>query len=119
MTTTTARPHELDVVFAALADTSRRAILQRLSVGEATVGTVAEPLAMALPSVSKHIKVLERAGLVRREVRGREHWLHLVPDGFATGAAWFEHYSAFWSGSADRLAALVAGLETSEGDSHE
>jgi DNA-binding transcriptional ArsR family regulator len=107
----TTQPQALDEVFAALADPSRREILRCLSQGEATVGTVAEPLNMALPSVSKHVKVLERAGLVRREVRGREHWLHLVPDGFATGAAWFEHYSAFWSGSADRLAALVADLE--------
>jgi DNA-binding transcriptional ArsR family regulator len=107
---------ELDEVFAALADPSRRAILGRLAAGPATVGTVAEPLAMAKPSVSKHVKVLERAGLVHREVRGREHWLRLAPEGFASATAWFEHYLSFWAGSADRLAELVADLHKHEGE---
>jgi DNA-binding transcriptional ArsR family regulator len=105
---------KLDEVFAALADPSRRAILQRLGDGPARVGTVAEPLDMALPSVSKHVKLLERAGLVRREVRGREHWLYLAPDGFSSAAAWLDHYSAFWSGSADRLATVVAAISQSD-----
>jgi DNA-binding transcriptional ArsR family regulator len=108
---------QLDEVFAALADPSRRAILQRLGQGPATVGTVAQPLDMALPSVSKHVKLLEAAGLVERDVRGREHWLHLVPDGFQTAAAWLEHYQGFWADSADRLAGVVTELARSEGAS--
>ncbi len=110
---------EVDAVFAALADPSRRAILERLAAGEATVGAVAAPLDMALPSVSKHVKVLERAGLVVRRVRGREHWLRLAPHGFASAADWMTHYAQFWSDSADRLAEVVADLSSNEGDPHE
>jgi DNA-binding transcriptional ArsR family regulator len=106
----------LDLVFSALSDPSRRKILEILADGEATVGTVAAPLEMALPSVSKHVRILERAGLIRREVRGREHWLRPVPEGFASVAAWMEHYNAFWTQSVDRLAALVATLEPHQGE---
>ncbi len=108
---TTKAGGRLDAVFAALADPTRRAIVEQLSRGEATVGTVAAPHDMALPSISKHVKVLERAGLVRRRVEGREHWLHLAPERFATAVEWFAHYQAFWSGSVDRLAQLVSELQ--------
>jgi DNA-binding transcriptional ArsR family regulator len=100
----------LDEVFAALADPTRRAIVERLAQGSATVGTVAEPHDMALPSVSKHIGVLERAGLITRSVRGRQHWLSLAPEGFATATAWFAHYEQFWSASIDRLETLLGEL---------
>ena len=100
----------IDAVFAALADPTRRAIVERLAIGEATVGTVAEPHDMALPSISKHVKILERAGLVTRRVDGRQHWLRLVPDGFSSAADWFTHYQQFWTGSVSRLERLVAQL---------
>lgn len=99
-------------VFAALADPTRLAIVEQLARGEATVGTVAAPHNMALPSISKHLKVLENAGLLTRRVVGREHWLRLVPDGFRTAAEWFAHYEQFWSQSIDRLEQLLTELDT-------
>lgn len=106
----------LDAVFFALADPTRRAILERLAEGEATVGVVAEPHDMAMPSISKHVKVLERAGLIARRVEGREHWLRLAPEGFETPAEWFTHYQQFWSGSVDRLERLLTQLGDQEGN---
>jgi DNA-binding transcriptional ArsR family regulator len=105
---------KLDGVFSALGDASRRSIVERLMAGEATVGTVSEPLALSKPAVTKHLKVLEGAGLIERRVDGREHWLRLAPEGFRSAAEWFTHYQQFWSGSLDRLAALVADLEEME-----
>ncbi len=99
-----------DAVFAALSDPTRRAIVETLARGEATVGTVAAPHDMALPSISKHVKVLENAGLVTRRVEGRQHFLMLVPDGFRSAAEWFTHYEQFWAQSIDRLERLVAEL---------
>jgi len=106
----------LDAVFFALADPTRRAILERLAEGEATVGVVAAPHDMAMPSISKHVKVLERAGLITRRVEGREHWLRLAPEGFETPAEWFTHYQQFWSGSVDRLERLLTQLDEEEGN---
>lgn len=106
---------DLDEVFAALSDPTRRAIVGTLSEGEATVGTVAEPHDMALPSISKHIKVLESAGLIIRRVEGRQHWLRLAPDGFRSAAEWFAHYQDFWSGSVDRLEQLLTAIEDQKG----
>jgi len=98
-------------VFAALADPSRRLILDRLTKGDATVGEVAAPLAMAAPSVSKHLKALERAGLIRRRVDGRTHWLALDPAGFRQAVDYLRDYERFWEASLDRLHALVRELE--------
>lgn len=106
----------LDAVFFALSDPTRRAIVERLAVGEATVGTVAEPHDMAMPSISKHVKVLEQAGLVTRRVEGREHWLRLAPEGFETPTEWFTHYQQFWSGSVGRLERLLNELEDEKGN---
>ena len=103
---------QLDAVFSALADPSRRMILERLAVGEATVGTIARPLPMALPSVSKHVKVLVSAGLVERRVQGREHWLRLTPDGFRSATDWLARYQQFWTESLDQLERLVVALES-------
>jgi DNA-binding transcriptional ArsR family regulator len=100
----------LDRVFGALADSTRRAILAQLAGGEATVGDVAEPLRMALPSVSKHIRVLERSGLIARRVEGRRHWLRLSPEGLRTAADFIDFYRPFWEQSVDRLAALTTEL---------
>ena len=104
-------------VFAALADPTRRVIVETLARGEATVGEVAQPHDMALPSISKHIKVLERAGLVTRRVEGRQHWLRLMPEGFRTAAEWFAHYQEFWSESIDRLEQLLREIDTEKGNS--
>lgn len=103
-------PRSLEALFGALADPSRRAILARLASGEATVGEVAEPLDMALPSVSKHVAILERAGLIERRVEGRRHWLRLQPDGLRTVNQYIDFYRPFWEASMDRLAGLTAAL---------
>jgi DNA-binding transcriptional ArsR family regulator len=104
----------LDDVFAALADPSRRQILRRLSAGEATVGEVAAPLRMTAPSVSKHVKSLERAGLIRRRVEGRTHWLSLDPVGFREAVDYLRDYERFWEASLGRLQRLVGELPDGE-----
>ena len=93
----------LDVTFAALADPTRRAILARLAGGEARVTDLAAVFPISLNSTSKHIRALERAGLVQRTVRGREHVLSLDAAPLAEAAAWIDHYRRFWE---DRLEAL-------------
>lgn len=95
----------LDVVFGAVADPTRRAILARLAVSDARVTEVASAFPISLNSTSKHVRVLERAGLVRRTVRGREHVLSLDPVPLTEAAAWIDHYRRFWEA---RLAALDA-----------
>jgi DNA-binding transcriptional ArsR family regulator len=103
MATATATEQELDRTFAALADPTRRAILARLAEGEATVMVLAEPFRMSLPAVSKHLKVLERAGLI---ARGRERqWrpARLRAEPLKEVAEWAERYREFWDESYDRL----------------
>ncbi len=97
----------LTATFSALADPTRRAILERLSEGSATVGELAEPLEMSLPAVSKHLKVLERAGLLERRREGRRHVMNLDPGPMAGAAEWLDCYRRFWEGSLDRLAAYL------------
>jgi len=94
----------LDLTYAALADPTRRAILERLRRAEARVTEVAEPLPMSLAAVSKHIAVLERAGLVRREIRGREHFLSADPRRLGEAERWIAEYTSFWEQRADALA---------------
>jgi DNA-binding transcriptional ArsR family regulator len=94
---------QLDSTFSALADPTRRAILARLANGEATVTELAQPFPVSLPAISKHLKVLERAGLI---VRGREaQWrpCRLQPAPLEGAAEWLERYRQFWEGSFDRL----------------
>ncbi len=95
----------LDSAFAALGDGTRRAILARLmrQDGGLTVSEVALPIAMSLNGVSKHLRVLERAGLVRREVRGRTHHLFAVPEALDGAAAWISEQRAFWEARFDAL----------------
>jgi DNA-binding transcriptional ArsR family regulator len=100
--------HTLDDTMLALADETRRAILARLSQGDTRVTTLAEPFHISLNSVSKHIRILERAGLVRREVRGREHLLSLNLAPLDAAAAWIATQQQFWSA---RLSALDRALE--------
>lgn len=95
----------LDAVFGAVADPTRRAILARLARSEARVTELAADFPVSLNSTSKHIKQLERAGLVRRVVKGRDHVISLNAAPLAEAEAWIEHYRTFWT---DRLAALDA-----------
>ena len=97
----------LDRTFAALSDPPRRAILARLAEGSATVGEVAKPFEMSLNGISKHVQVLERAGLVERVVMGREHRLHLRAEPLRAASDWTTHYRAFWEGRMDALTRLL------------
>lgn len=103
----TAQP-QLDRTLIALADPTRRAILHRLSRGEARVTDVARPFAMSLAAVSKHVRVLERARLVRRRRAGREHLLSLDPKPLDEAAAWLDTQRAAWTARLDALDAMLA-----------
>lgn len=98
----------LDVVFSAVADPTRRAILERLAGGPATVGELAVPFEMSLPAVSKHLKVLERAGLMERQVVGREHRCRAVFEPLEGAQRWLAEREAFWDRSLERLDAFLA-----------
>lgn len=93
----------LDAVFHALGDPTRRRMLAELARGERSVGQLAEPFAISLAAASKHIKALENAGLIRREIRGRTHVCHLEPGPLASAHEWLAFYERFWT---DRLDAL-------------
>jgi DNA-binding transcriptional ArsR family regulator len=105
-------PAGLDATFAALADPTRRAILARLASGEASVTELAQPFAMSQPAISKHLKVLERAGLISRgrDAQRRPCRLEAVP--LAGATEWLERYRCFWEGSFERLDALLVELKT-------
>jgi DNA-binding transcriptional ArsR family regulator len=95
-------------VFHALAHQTRRAMLSRLASGELTVGQLAEPFSMSLESASKHIRVLERAGLVRRRVQGHRHICRLFPAPLASAYSWLRFYDRFWNSRLDSLEELLA-----------
>ena len=97
----------LDLVFAALSDATRRGLLTRLLDGESTVSDLAEPLKMSLPAVSKHLRVLETAGLLKRRIEGRTHFINANPKPLREAVNWIERHRQFWEGSLDKLAALV------------
>jgi DNA-binding transcriptional ArsR family regulator len=94
---------DLSMVFSALADPTRRAILVRLSNGEAPVKDLAEPFALSGPAITKHLKVLERAGLISRSRDGQQRPCRLEPRGLEPAADWIEHYRAMWEEQLDRL----------------
>ena len=98
---------QLDSVFHALGDPTRRRMLQELAGGERTVGKLAEPVAMSLAAASKHIKALEHAGLIRREVRGRTHVCRLDPGPLASAHEWLGFYERFWTERFDALERLL------------
>src|ERR671913_843672 len=100
-------PPPLDAVFHALGDPTRRRMLHDLAAGERTVGQLAEPFAISLAAASKHIKALEHAGLIRREVRGRTHLCRLEPGPLASADAWLRFYERFWTDRLDVLDALL------------
>ena len=106
---------QLDATFAALADPTRRAILARLRDGEATVGELAEPFAMSQPAISKHLKVLERAGLISRGRDGRRRPSRLEGAPLAEATEWLEGYRRFWEERYARLDDLLDELKD-EGD---
>lgn len=97
----------LDLVFGAVADSTRRSILERLRHSTLTVTELAKPYPMSLNAVSKHVKTLERAGLIRRDIRGREHSCQLDTAGFDQAMNWMSYYSRFWT---DRIDALEEHL---------
>ena len=94
----------LDRTYAALADPTRRWMLETLRPVDARISDLAEPLSMSFAGVSRHVGVLESAGLVRRDVRGREHWLSVRPEPLTAASAWIDQQTAFWSTRADALA---------------
>lgn len=102
---------QLDNIFGALADPTRRAIVARLSQGEASVGELAEPFDMALPSLMKHIRVLEAGGLVESEKHGRVRTCRLMPDAMKGAENWLAEQHAIWEARLDRLESYVATLE--------
>jgi len=97
----------LNAVFHALGDATRRAMLRDLSGGERTVSELARPFAISLAAASKHIRALEAAGLIRREVRGRVHWCALDPGPLASADAWLRYYERFWTARLDALHQLL------------
>jgi DNA-binding transcriptional ArsR family regulator len=107
-------PDRLDATFAALADPTRRAILARLASGEASVTELAAPFAISQPAISKHLKVLERAGLISRgrEAQRRPRRLEARP--LAEANEWLERYRRYWEGNFQRLDALLDELKTRE-----
>jgi DNA-binding transcriptional ArsR family regulator len=105
----------LDAVYSALGDGTRRAILTRLADRDFTVGELAEPFAVSRPAISKHLRVLERAGLVRRTREGRLSRCRLDPKPLGAAARWLEHYRRFWEQRLKRLDAYLRELKRKEG----
>jgi DNA-binding transcriptional ArsR family regulator len=107
-------PNHLNATFAALADPTRRAILARLASGEATVTELAEPFAMSQPAISKHLKVLERAGLISRGLDAQRRPSRLEAKPLAEATQWLEGYRQFWEDSFQRLDGLLDEMKTAE-----
>ncbi len=110
------RPPELDAIFHALGDATRRRMLGDLVLGPRTVGELASPFAMSLAAASKHIKALEAAGLIRREVRGRMHLCHLEPRPLASAHEWLGVYERFWTDRLDALDRLLRADDETQPD---
>jgi DNA-binding transcriptional ArsR family regulator len=106
--------YTLDKTFAALSDPTRRAILTRLAEGDASVSELAAPFAMSLPAISKHLRVLEQAGLVERTKDGRVHHLRLVAQPLHDAAAWIAHYQHFWEQQLEVLADYLRDIHSEE-----
>jgi DNA-binding transcriptional ArsR family regulator len=102
---------ELSALFGALADPTRRAILARLAVGEASVNELAEPFAISLPAISRHLKVLERAGLIERGRNAQYRPCRIRPEGLATASGWLDEYRQLWEDRFSRLDDYLKGLQ--------
>ena len=109
---------DLSAVFAALADPTRRAILTRLASGEASVNELAAPFEMSQPAVSKHLKVLEHAGLVARAVDRQKRPARLNAEPMAEAVRWLTEFRRFWSQSFDQLDSLLEELKETDGEGH-
>src|SRR5215204_4252280 len=107
---------QLNAVFGALADPTRRAILARLTEGDASVAELAAPFAMSQPAVSRHLKVLEQAGLISRSRQATVRLSHLEADPLREATAWLGTYQEFWDESYDRLDALIAASQEDRTD---
>ncbi len=105
-------PANLDAIFGALADPTRRAMLAKLALGEADVNELAQPFEMSQPAISKHLKVLERAGLVGRAVDAQRRPAHLKAEPMAAAVAWLEEFKQHWSTNFDQLDALLETLKS-------
>ena len=110
---------QLSSTFAALADPTRRAILARLSLGETSVTELAEPFQMSMPAVSKHLKVLERAGLISRSREAQFRPCRLEPEALQRVDAWLGDYRRFWTESFERLDELLVELKSKKGKGDE
>lgn len=108
------RPDHLSLIFAALADPTRRAILSRLLGGEATVNDLARPFDISLPAISKHLKVLERAGLIERSRDAQWRPCRLNPEPLKDVSHWLEKYRMFWEGRLDRFDAYLNELQNKD-----
>jgi DNA-binding transcriptional ArsR family regulator len=104
----------LTATFGALADPTRRAIVARLAAGARTISDLASGFEMTLPAVSKHVRVLEGAGLVRVEKEGRTHWCWLVTKPLRSASAWIEQYGRYWEAGLDRLTKYLEETEAQE-----
>ncbi len=109
---------QLDATFAALADATRRAILARLAQGDATVLELAAPFAISQPAISKHLKVLERAGLIARERDAQRRPSRLQAAPLASVSEWLERYRVHWEQSFQRLDAVLSDLQTTKANKH-
>jgi DNA-binding transcriptional ArsR family regulator len=98
---------ELDSVFGALSDPTRREMLRRLAAGEHAIGELGAPFRISFAAASKHVRVLERAGLVRRRVQGRKHICRIAPAPLGAAAEWLRHYETFWRTQLDGLDAML------------
>jgi DNA-binding transcriptional ArsR family regulator len=107
-------PARLDATFAALADPTRRAILARLASGDASVAELAKPFAMSQPAISKHLKVLERAGLIARSREAQWRPCRIEAGRLKEVAEWLDHYRRFWEASFDRLDDYLRELKTKD-----
>jgi len=107
-------PDRLNATFSALADPTRRAILARLASGETSVSELAEPFEMSLPAISKHLKVLQRAGLIERGREAQWRPCRLAAGPLKDAAYWLEHYRSFWEESFDRLEDYLRDLQKRE-----
>jgi DNA-binding transcriptional ArsR family regulator len=101
----------LNATFAALADPTRRAILERLAKGDATVGELAEPFAMTLPAISKHLSVLERAGLIAKDRDGQRRHCRITATPLKNATSWLEEYRRHWEANLDNLDAYLSSLQ--------
>ena len=109
-------PQQLDAVFSALADSTRRAMLGRLALGEASVTELAQPFEMSLPAVTKHLKVLERAGLITRSRDAQWRPCQLAPEPLHEVADWLEQYRQFWEGNLDNLEDYLREIQKDKPD---